>query len=267
VSFSFDGTAGKYLSSQITAASDVDLTMVCYAQFTTSTQSSIKAFSYADAATALSSTTDTVAIGRGYSSPNHFCRAFPEATNTSATNATFVPDGTKWWCLIGQFDWDAAMAGGPGFTDTNVYIAEVGTAGPFIAPGVLTTNNVFGAFPDTVIVGAGPDLGARMIGLISDVAIYESLLTQGQREALLTYAPNMTAQVGATPVWYRALQSALTDANDIGTGGLVNTGSVPTSATNPSLTRSAGASTTRGMPFGNRSTVFNGGRIFTGPIN
>jgi hypothetical protein len=29
----------------------------------------------------------------------------------------------------------------------------------------------------------------------------------------------------------------------------------------------AGASTTRGMPFGNRSTAFNGGRIFTGPIN
>jgi hypothetical protein len=30
---------------------------------------------------------------------------------------------------------------------------------------------------------------------------------------------------------------------------------------------SAGGSTTRGMPFGNRSTVFNGGRLLRGPIN
>lgn len=30
---------------------------------------------------------------------------------------------------------------------------------------------------------------------------------------------------------------------------------------------SGGASTTRGMPFGNRSTAFNGGRVLHGPIN
>jgi hypothetical protein len=33
------------------------------------------------------------------------------------------------------------------------------------------------------------------------------------------------------------------------------------------LPAGAGGGTTRGMPFGNRSTAFNGGRIFTGPIN
>jgi hypothetical protein len=31
-------------------------------------------------------------------------------------------------------------------------------------------------------------------------------------------------------------------------------------------TITAAATTTRGMPFGNRSTAFNGGRVFTGPI-
>jgi hypothetical protein len=37
-------------------------------------------------------------------------------------------------------------------------------------------------------------------------------------------------------------------------------------ALNIYLEYTVGGGTTRGMPFGNRSTAFNGGRIFTGPI-
>jgi hypothetical protein len=47
---------------------------------------------------------------------------------------------------------------------------------------------------------------------------------------------------------------------------MTTTGSVTYETDEPSYI-SAGGSTTRGMPFGNRSTAFNGGRIFTGPIN
>jgi hypothetical protein len=57
------------------------------------------------------------------------------------------------------------------------------------------------------------------------------------------------------------------------TGGLsalptplgANTGYLAT-ALAANVTYTAGGGTTRGMPFGNRSTAFNGGRVFTGPI-
>jgi hypothetical protein len=121
----------------------------------------------------------------------------------------------------------------------------------------------------------GTDAGARSAGSpatvnvvpsVSDAVIVavaysgDGALTVGAGYTLLT-APSVPDIFSAADGQYRVNAASGSQAVSMATSGS-NWWAIKAAAFKP-----AGGSTTRGMPFGNRSTAFNGGRVFTGPIN
>jgi hypothetical protein len=102
--------------------------------------------------------------------------------------------------------------------------------------------------------------GAYLSGEACCVRIFSAKLTTTQ---LYSEAISATPVLGSCVAnWRMATNADLTDT--VGSKVFTAFNTPSTGSTEP--TDIAGASTTRGMPFGNRSTAFNGGRIFTGPI-
>jgi hypothetical protein len=109
------------------------------------------------------------------------------------------------------------------------------------------------------------------LGYFAEVAVWDAALDATAVGHLCTgtgtgKAANH-ADVGTAPVLYAPMTSSSQLVLTVGTGSLVEGGGTESwDADHPTITAAAGG-TARGAPFGNRSTAFNGGRLFTGPIN
>jgi hypothetical protein len=132
--------------------------------------------------------------------------------------------------------------------------------------GAVTMTATDGAIDEIYILGQS---GFAANCRVAHVAYWDKALTSGE----VTQLYNNSGSTGLSPadVASANLKFYLYDSLTVHTGGLTlteNGGTVSyDTADYPAVAAPSGGSTTRGAPFGNRSTAFNGGRVFHGPIN
>ena len=247
MSYTFDGTTGKYLAGSIPAlSSTAGFTLVCYATTDADTDTAIKAmFSIGTDA----SIDDGALLGRQYTSATY--RAAASALETSVGNTTsggaasvYTQGSSTWYCFIGYF-----LMASNGVIDAAT--AHVGAPGGSIASASPSgTNRTLSPWPTQCRIGSNMnnlDNGTwrPWKGKVSDCAIYEGDILGPARTNLLTFSPDRTADVGVTPIAYWPLQA---DANAHATYGgatcnLSAVGSLTfTASDGPSITRPSGAS-------------------------
>jgi hypothetical protein len=97
--------------------------------------------------------------------------------------------------------------------------------------------------------------------------VWARALTATELDAEVAMTPSSGTPAASTTnlrgSWALADGTTTTDWSAAGNALTINSGSTGTDE--PTIP-GGGGSTTRGMPFGNRSTAFNGGRILTGPL-
>jgi hypothetical protein len=140
------------------------------------------------------------------------------------------------------------------------YSAEGGTGDPTQgsnAGGMGGTSHAV----NYITIGSYLDGGQEFRGSICCFRTWAATLSLAEMQ--LERDSAVAVKSGAFVDW-RMATAAGTPTFSSGSYALNTTGTPTTDAAEPS--NISAASTTRGMPFGNRSTAFNGGRVFTGPI-
>jgi hypothetical protein len=145
--------------------------------------------------------------------------------------------------------------------DRRIYWCNEGDTGDLTAGANGASLGSATAF-NRITVGAYVGGGSEFRGSICCFRVYSGTMTQAEMKA----ERDSATAVKASPVvsWRMATTADTSPTFSNGSYSLTNSGSPTTDTDEPS--NIASASTTRGMPFGNRSTAFNGGRVFTGPI-
>jgi hypothetical protein len=143
-------------------------------------------------------------------------------------------------------------------SDARIWYSSEGATGDLTDSGVNAGSYGTAQALNYLTVGAYLGGAGELLGSLCCLRGGSGTLTMAEKKAERDSATAVKA--GAYIDW----RMDTTSSTPTYTGTLTTTGSPSTDTDEPS--NIASASTTRGMPFGNRSTAFNGGRILTGPL-